>query len=249
MPVKWYSSLVLICVLGVALVVYSRYELQHPASPTPPAVGTHWYEALGIDICGKLQPHLPANPNASKSPVPGIRTDGDGVIQVAPTTSADAGANATLARFVQLYPGLVLSPSELKLPKGTRHLNGATCPAGTPDAHKAGQVAIKVWQSFTGTASNHPTIATNPSDVKLAAGQLITVAFVPAGATSSIPKPDATAITNLLNDQSGAASSSTTTPATTAPPATTTTAAGSTTTKPAATTTTKPAATTTTAKP
>jgi len=246
MPVKWYTSLVLICVLGLALVVYSRYELQHPAAPTPPAVGTHWYQALAFDVCGKLQPHLPANPNAAKAPIPGIRTDGDGVIQVAPTTSSDAGDNATLARFVVHYPGMVLSPSALKVPGHARYVNGAACPSGTPDAGKKGQVAIKVWQSFTGPSSNRPTISTNPTDVKLADGQLITVAFVPSGATSSIPKPDASAITNLLNDRAGAGSTSTTVP-TSVPSSTSTTAAGATTTtKPAASTTTKPAATTTT---
>ena len=51
---KWYGSLVLICLLGVALVVYSRYERQHPAAATQPAIGTHWYAALGFDVCGTV---------------------------------------------------------------------------------------------------------------------------------------------------------------------------------------------------
>ena len=103
-PLKWYGSLVLICILGVALVVYSRYELQHPAPAIQPTTGTHWFATLGVDLCGSQQPNLVANPNASKAPIPGLRTDGDGVIQIAPTTAKDAGDNATLARFVQTYP-------------------------------------------------------------------------------------------------------------------------------------------------
>ena len=31
-PMKWYASLAMICLLGVALIVYSRYERQHPAA-------------------------------------------------------------------------------------------------------------------------------------------------------------------------------------------------------------------------
>jgi hypothetical protein len=256
MPVKWYSSLVLICLLGVALVVYSRYERQHPAPATAPAVGAHWFQALSFDVCGTLRPNLPANPNGSTGALPGIRTDGDGVIQVAPTTAADAGANATLARFVAHYPGLTLSSTALKIPGGPEYKNGQTCPTGTPDAGKKAQVAIRMWPNFTPPGSNHPVLLSDPAGLKLADGQLITVAFVPSGA--SIPKPSS--IVALLNDRAGSATSSTTVPSlspTTVPAlSTTTTAVSPTTTKVGAPTTTAPGAatttrpvTTTTAKP
>ncbi len=230
MPVKWYSSLVLICLLGVALIVYSRYERQHPAPAVQPAIGAHWYQALGFDICGTIEPNLPLNPNASTSPVPGIRTQGDGVIQVVPTTNADAGNNATLARFVALYPKLKLSPGVVQLPGKPKYTNGDKCPAGSPDAGKAGELVIKMWPSFTPPGSNNPVISPDPGAVKLADGQLITVAFVPSGA--SIPKPSS--ITAMLTDRAGSA---TTTPSTTPTPAPTTA------------TTTAPTATTATTKP
>jgi hypothetical protein len=233
MPVKWYSSLVLICVLGVALVVYSRYELEHPAAATPPAIGSHWYQALSFDICGTLQGNLPANPNGATAPVPGIRTDGDGVIQVAPTVASDAGNNATLARFVEHYPGLVVSSTTLRLPGKRTYTSGDACPSGTKDAGQKANVTIKVWPSFTPPGSNNPSLYQNPADIKLASGQLITVAFVPSGA--AVPKPSASAITALLNDQSSATSSSTTLPAVTP-----TTAVSPSTTKPVSTSTTKP---------
>src|ERR1700681_501918 len=149
MPIKWYSSLVLICLLGVALVVYSRYENQHPAPATQPAVGTHWFEALGFDVCGTIQPNLAANPNASQAPIPGIRTNGDGVIQTAPLTAKDTGNNATLARFVALYPRLTLTTTRLQLPGSATYTTGQRCPAGTPDAGKPGVVQIRMWPSFT----------------------------------------------------------------------------------------------------
>jgi hypothetical protein len=245
-PMKWYASLAMICVLGLALIVYSRYERQHPAAATPPAIGSHWYQALGFDVCGTVEPNLAVNPNVSTSPVPGIRTDGDGVIQVVPTTAKDAGNNATLARFVTTYPKLTLTSSTLQIPGKPSYTNGKKCPSGSPDAGKVGEVQIKMWPSFTPPGSNDPQVFHDPSEIKLADGQLITVAFVPSGA--SIPKPSS--ITAMLTDRAGSATgSSTTSPAssvTTAPstattaPSTATTAASSSTTAASGATTTKP---------
>jgi len=258
MPVKWYASLVLICVLGVALIVYSRYERQHPAPAVQPAIGAHWYQALSFDVCGSppTPVNLPANPNASTPPVPGIRTNGDGVIQVSPTAASDAGNNATLARFVAHYPKLTLTATTLKLPGGTAYKNGQACAAGTKDAGQKASLQIKVWPYFTPPGSNHPVVFHDPAAVKLADGQLITVAFVPQG--SSIPKPSS--IVAMLNDRAGSAGATsttlptlspttvagatTTTVATTAPP----TSAATTTTSAHATTTTKPAASPTTTR-
>ena len=233
-PMKWYASLTMICLLGVALIVYSRYERQHPAAAPPPAVGSHWYQALGFDVCGKVQPNLPANPNASTSPVPGIRTDGDGVIQVVPTTAADAGNNATFARFVTLYPKLTLTSDTLQIPGKAKYVNGKKCPTGTPDAGKVGELQIKVWPNFTPPGSNDPQVFHDPTGIKLADGQLITVAFVPS--TASVPKPSS--ITAMLTDRAGSATSPTSAPgpnatapptATTAPSSSTTAASSSTT--------------------
>jgi len=251
MPVRWYSSLVLIVLLGVAAIVYSRYERQHPSSATQPAVGTHWYAALGIDVCGAMQPNLPTNANQATA-APGLFTVGDGVIQIAPSKAADAGNNATLGRFVKLYPGLQLTSSTLKLPGKTAYRSGTECPAGTPDAGKTAVVRVKVWPSFSGPGSNNPTEPADATAVKFANGQLITIAFVPSGA--SIPKPDPKAITAMLNDISGQSTTSTTvpaTPTTSAPAATTTTSVPrtTTTTAPATTTTTSTSSTTTTSGP
>ena len=51
-------------------------------------------------------------------------------------------------------------------------------------------MVIDVWSSFSGAGANHPVTYTDPAGVHLANGQLITVAFVPTGA--SVPKPSAT---------------------------------------------------------
>jgi hypothetical protein len=229
-PTRWYMSLALICLLGVSLVVYSRYERQHPVGTVQPAVGTHWYAALAFDVCGNLQANLPTTP-ATKA-TPGIKTDGDGVIRVEPTTKVDAGANATLGRFVQSYPGLELTSSALKLPGKSTYHNGDTCPAGTPDAHKRADVRVQVWSSFSGAGSNHPVTVSDPSSLKLANDQLITVAFVPPGA--SIKKPSAETIVTMLDLISPPTTTTTTAPSTsiTSTPSVSTTVPSTTTTKP-----------------
>jgi hypothetical protein len=211
-PMKWYASLVLICLLGVAMIVYSRYERQHPTA-TPPTVGTQWFAAIAFDVCGTVQPDLPSNPNASKGL--GIDTPGGGVISIAPLTTAQAGANATLGAFVSNYPGLVLTPSALRLPKKAIHHNGDTCASGTPDAGKTANVAVRTWTSFTAQGS---TVSGDPTSVLLGDGQLITVAFVPNGA--SIPKPPSQSIADMQDAIQAAASPTTTTPVS-VPPTTT----------------------------
>lgn len=225
-PVRWYASLVLICVLGVALVVYSRYEHQHPATTSTSAR----YAALAFDVCGNVQQNLAANPSSKTTP--NVRTEGDGVIRV----SSGASSNITLAEFVQDYRGLELTSSILKLPGKSALHSGSTCPAGTPDAHKRAVIEISMWSSFSGSGANHPVKSTDPSSVKISNGQLITVAFLPQG--SSIPKPSGQTIVTLLDLVSGQSTSTSTTTATTTP--TSTTAPSATTTSPSTTTTTKP---------
>jgi hypothetical protein len=225
-PVRWYGSLVLIVLLGVALIVYSRYERQHPSAGAQPAIGAHWYAASAFDICGKTEPNLPSNPNLATAS-PGIHTAGDGVIQIEPAKKSDAGDNATLGRFVETYPGLALSPTSLRLPQSQTYRNGDACAAGTPDAGRKGTVQVKVWPSFSPPGSNHPFVPSDPTTLKLADGQLITMAFVPTGA--SIPKPPPSVIESMLQYRSTSGSTTTTVPAT-VPSTTTPTTTPSTTT-------------------
>jgi hypothetical protein len=228
MPVRWYGSLVMILLIGVVAIVYSRYEDQNPTQGPQPAIGTHWYAAFALDVCGTVQPNLPTNPNSASNP--GIHTDGDGVIR-----------NATLSRFVADYPKFALTSTSLTVPGEKALTNGEKCPAKTPDAGKAGKVQIKVWPSATAPGVNNPTTTSLASSVKLATGQLITVGFVPTGAP--LPKPSAETITTMLQSISTAGSTTTTT----LPVISTTTVPGATTTAPSAASTTAPTTATTVA--
>ncbi|MGO8870121.1 MAG: hypothetical protein ACLQPH_01740 [Acidimicrobiales bacterium] len=214
-PVNWYASLALICIVGLLLVGYSRYERTHQtaSSAGPPTTQQTWFAALGIDVCGKLQPNLPASTNTSKT---GLVADGNGVLTIAPKNSSESGGNATLGKFVSGYPGLQLSQTTLQYPGKQAYTNGDVCPKGTPDAGKPGVVLAVSWPNFTskgpGTETSGP-----PEDLKFANGQLITMAFIPA--TATVPKPLASAITSLIT----AVTQGTTTTPTTVVPTTPTT--------------------------
>ncbi len=131
------------------------------------------------------------------------------------------------------YPKLTLTIEHRCRSRASRSTPTARSarPAPTTPASPA-TLQIKVWPSFTPPGSNEPSVSHDPSAIKFADGQLITVAFVPAG--SSVPKPNS--IAAMLTDRAGSATT-TTTPA--AIP-TTTTASTPTTTSASAPTTTAP---------
>jgi hypothetical protein len=222
-PINWYASLIAICVVGLLLVGFSRYERTHPTVSTTgqPTTSEVWHAALATDICGTLKPNLPVSHNVGKV---GFTTDGSGVVTIAPKNSSESGQNATLGKFVSEYGrGLELSNTSLRYPGGTTESNGDVCPKGTPDAGKPGVVIVYNWPNFS--AKNGSETSGAPQDLMFANGQLITMAFVPA--TATIPKPSGTVITSLITAVEQAAQNpggTTTTSlpsATTSPPATT----------------------------
>jgi hypothetical protein len=209
MPVNWYASLAVMCIVGLSLVGFSRYQRTHQTSSSagPPTTQQTWYAALGIDVCGTMQPNLPASTNTTKT---GLTASGNGLVTIAPKNSSESGANATLGKFVSGYKGLVLSGSTLQYPGKTSYSNGDVCPKGTPDAGKPGVVIVDSWNNFSSKAKGTETSGP-PQDLLFANGQLVTMAFVPA--TASVPKPPAQAITSLINSlQGNTASTSTTAP-------------------------------------
>jgi len=197
----------IIVVLGVTLVAYSRQERLHPASAavdkTPPTLTADWTEGLAFDICGTIAPALAASP---PSTVIGIKTSGNGVINLRPLTNADTGSNATLGRFAAHYPGLTLTADSLKLPGGKLYKNGQSC--GT----KPGYLQVKTWSNPTSESGK--LYSGDPRKLLLENGQLITVAFAPRG--TSIPKPPGTVVTGVLTGMTAAATKGSTTATTAA---------------------------------
>jgi hypothetical protein len=226
MPVNWYASLLIICIVGLGLIVFSRYELTHTtaSSSGPPTTSTTWYAALGIDVCGTVEPNLPASTNGSKT---GFTANGNGVLTIAPQNSSQSGANATLGNFVAHYKGLTLTNSTLQYPGKALMSNGEECPKGTPDAGKEGYVTVVNWPTYESKKGTE--VSGDPTSLLFADGQMITMAFIPATATA--PKPPASAITALITAVQTGPTTTTTAPSTSAttPAVTPTTATPSTT--------------------
>jgi hypothetical protein len=236
MPVNWYASLALICIVGLLLVGVSRYQLTHrsTSSSGPPTTAQTWYAALGINVCGTAEANLPASTNTSKT---GLTANGNGVVTVHPKNSSESGSNATLGKFVSNYKGLELTNTTLRYPGKTAYTNGDVCPKGTPDSGKPGVVIVYSWPNFT--AKKGSETPGDPQNLLFQNGQLITMAFVPTDVT--IPKPPASVITNLITADEAGPTTSTTAPTTaTTAPTTSTTAPTSTTAAPTVTSTTKP---------
>ena len=225
-PANWYAILVLIVIVGLFSIVYSRYEYRHPSSSpsAPPAVGTTWYAGIDFNVCGKSLPALAANTSTT-----GISTTGNGVVVIAPTKASQAGDNATLGRFVQGYKGLELTSGSFQYPGGTRYKNGDTCPSGTPDAGKKGVVLVYVWPTVE--AKNPTLLNGDPRALKLGQNSLVGVAFAPTG--TKLAKSASVEVAVLQASSAAASSTTTTTSGSTA------TTSGSTTTTSGSTTTTK----------
>lgn len=240
MPVNWYASLVIICIVGLGLIAFSRYQNTHrtASSSGPPTTSQVWHAALGIDVCGKMQPNLPASTNTAET---GLTANGNGVLTIAPKNSSESGANATLGKFVSGYKGLELSASTLQYPGKTSYTNGDVCPKGTPDAGKPGVVIVDTWSSPESNGKGSETSG-DPQDLLLSNAQMITMAFVPA--TANVPKPPAQTITALLTALTSTSTSTTAPTTATTAPTTATTAPTTATTAPTTATTAPTTATT-----
>jgi hypothetical protein len=247
MPVNWYAALVAIVLIGAASIAFAKYHYDQGATVVEPTTNTTWHAALAFDVCGTMQPALPASPAGGTT---GLTTSGEGVLVIAPKSASEAGNNATLGKFAEGYQGLTLTNTSLKYPSPNvpEYKNGQKCAKGTPDAGKVGEVVARTWILSTTTGKNGETqesgglTTVHPADLKFNNRQLITVGFVPSG--TKLPKPPSSTVLALLQVLQGGQPAATTTTAagqttTTLPAQTTTTAPATTTTKPSSTTTTK----------
>ena len=248
MPVNWYAALVVIVLVGVASIAFAKYHYDQHPPVVEPTTNTTWHAALAFDVCGTMQPALPASPTGGST---GLTSSGDGVLVIAPKTASEAGNNATLGKFASGYTGLTLTNTSLKYPSPSspEYKNGQKCAAGTPDAGKVGEVIARTWVLSTASNGEQKEVGgvttVHPADLKFVNRQLITVGFVPSG--TELPKPPSSTILALVQVLSGTQPTpTTTTPTTGTSTSQTPTTAATTTTSVPATTTTKPSSTTTT---
>ncbi len=198
-PVLWYVLMVVIVVGGVFLIGYSRNERLHQASASvAPTKTDNSHAALAIDLCGTVQPNLPANTNLSTA---GIRTFGDGVIDVDPgavsNPSAFTGTHATLGTFIATYGnGFALSSTALTMPAkaSATTSSSATTPAssGTSKTSTAGSKAAGSKSVTSTTSATHKAktkaVVSSTTPAKTTAGSSTTPAKTTAGSsTTSLP--------------------------------------------------------------
>jgi hypothetical protein len=204
--------MLVICALGVSLIVYSRNEHLHPktAAAVGPTASDHWYVAFGMDLCGTIEPSLPASANPAAS---GLRTFGNGLIDVDPSaakTPADyEGTKATLGNFELGYSGLDLTGTTVGYPgkKQKIWLNGEKC------GKTAALVQLEVWSSPS--AKGH-LFNLDPEAVHLSNGEMIMAAFLPKGAAIPEPPSKAALLTAIGSTTSTTAASNSTTSSTAA---------------------------------
>lgn len=190
-----------VVVVGTALVVLSFGNGSDER--TPPLVGDHWHIAYGVYDCTSLIAPFPDSMARSDS---GIHTHGDGLIHLEVSSSRYSGQNANVRAFADGVD-LEVDDNSLEGP-GVSRQRGDRC------GEDRGVVQLAVWDA---AGDESPTILTDgiaefaPQD-----GQLVTLAFAPAG--SPIPKPSDSAISGL-GGQTGTPTTTPAEPADGTPPA------------------------------
>ena len=198
-PWGWYTVMIFVAVLGVALVVLSRnqrLQADNPATAQKPRPagkgfqGDHWHAAYGVYLCDKFAPDIQSERDPS-----GIHTHNDGVIHIHPFTSAASGSKATLGVFTRTV-GMTLTSDSVKLPGGKEYSDGDKC------GGKPGRLRVLL---------NGEERSGDPKDIRLRDGDQLVIAFAPEDA--EIPRtPPSTANLDNLSDVPGSpgATSSTT---------------------------------------
>ena len=179
-PLGWYAFIVVVTILGVTGIVFSRAErraeLAASADGSAPLAGKdHWHNAYGFYLCDSFAPNLGDVSG-------GIHSHADGLIHIEPLTRRESGKNATLARFLEAAD-VEIDDDSLQLPGGKEYEEGKTKCGG-----KDGVMQMKV--------NDEPPVTTGLTSRKMEEGDVVTIAFAPEG--SEIPKPPSEA---ALRDQ------------------------------------------------
>ena len=137
-----------------------------------PKVGDHWHMAFGIWNCGKWEP----SPAAGDDPI-GIHTHGDGLIHIHPFVSAAAGANAVLAKFLDI--------EKIKVTSAEIDFNGRALKAGTTCKGKKATVRTLWWDNRN--TKTPKVLTTNPSKTALKDQAIVVLALGAADASVGLP--------------------------------------------------------------
>jgi hypothetical protein len=196
----WTVATAVVVIVGVVGIVLARGGSDSNAAPV--VNKDHWHAYLGVNVCGTWLPAAPA----FESPL-GIHSHGDGLMHIHPYSSAAAGKNATVGRFIEDNEGAgwELDATSMKLWDGAQYENGYTCPSGEFEGKKADLV----WATgkFGEPWSGKPRTG-NPADFRPQNADIVAIAFLPKGQTVPEP-PDAESALSNIQDLGGAPAAST----------------------------------------
>jgi hypothetical protein len=115
-------TILIVSVLGIALIAYSRTSTQALAIPPQASNSDHWHIAFGIFDCDDWLPNISGAKEGGTTGVPdpeflasGVHSHDDGVIHYHPYTAAASGYNAKLQRYLDVYD-IELSNDKLQMP-------------------------------------------------------------------------------------------------------------------------------------
>lgn len=172
-PVGWYSSLILVLVLGVTGVFIASKNLsdsQKQATVSPPTTKDHWHAAYGFNLCGKWADPLNDGPAGDRT---GIHTHADGLVHVHPFTSSAAGKNATFGKLMDTTDTSVTATSVDLKREGQEFKNGDKC------GKKPGVLTARVFKNLSDTTGKE--LKGDPSDWRIVDGSIISISFNPEG--------------------------------------------------------------------
>lgn len=208
----WYGLTALVVIVGVSLIVYAHLSEPAPVGPyvlnqanatDPHNKDSHWHAALGVYYCDHWMGDSsgsgvwvwPGTATINGQTVPGrvgtnlyagLHSHDDGIIHMEPQSSDESGRNATVGKYFEFADWKLNATSFDFL--GQKAANGDKCPNG-----QQGTVtwALAKWDG-TGTGPSDPpgkqkyTLQTgNPAKYKLYQGDIIVIAFLPAGKTAA----------------------------------------------------------------
>lgn len=212
----WTVTTVVVVVLGVLLVTLTYADRQNNADAAP-TIGDHWHAFLGVDVCGTWLPNAPSfEDRADQAGIrAGLHSHGDGLMHIHPFASDEAGAKATVGRFLG-YGGWSAGESSFKVWDDKEHKTGDSCGSGADAKKAAVQWTVgKFGKPWTGTPRSGSISDYHPKN-----GDIVALYLLPKG--EKLPKPPkADEALTSIEDLGGQPVTATTAPGgstTTAPP-------------------------------
>jgi hypothetical protein len=199
----WIISTVVIAIVGTLLVVLSYNDRQDQAAVAPIANKDHWHAYLGVNLCGTWAPAVPQfegrDGSMTPNPQAGIHSHADYLIHDHPYASDEAGAKATLGKYLQYAQSKVTADS-IRLwsnwVPNIDYTNGDKC----KDSGKPGELQWKVGK--LGEPWPDKANSGNPSDHHIGNGEIIALYFLPKGSKLEQP-PGSDEALKSINDLGG----------------------------------------------